>query len=98
MISRSVAQIATASIRTRTSARVGTGKGLSRRNSSSGPPRTQAFICSGIGKSAEVVTPAGRCKERFPGTFSNLSGGDDDRKSILPLQRIVHHPFEADSL
>ena len=59
MISRSVAQIATASMRTKTSARLGTGVGLSCRKSSSGPPRTQAFIRSGMGISADVRTPAG---------------------------------------
>src|SRR3981081_3142515 len=59
MISRSVAQIATASIRTRTSARAGTGTGLLRRKSSSGPPRTQAFISAGTGRSGDVLTPAG---------------------------------------
>src|SRR5713101_3479531 len=60
MISRSVAQIATASIRTRTSARAGTGVGLSRRKSWSGSPKTQAFIWSGTGRSGEVLTPDGR--------------------------------------
>src|SRR3981081_1895924 len=58
MTSRSVAQIATASMRTRTSALPGTGVGLSRRKSSSGPPRTQAFICLGTGNSGDVLTPA----------------------------------------
>src|ERR1700675_802114 len=57
MISRSVAQIATASIRTKTSARLGTGTGFSVSLSSPGLPRTQAFIISGIGKSALVFTP-----------------------------------------
>ena len=59
MISRSVAQIATASIRTRTSARAGTGVGFSRSKSSSGSPSTQAFIRSGTGRSDDVVTPDG---------------------------------------
>ena len=59
MISRSVAQIATASMRTRTSARPGTGVGLSRRKSSSGSPRTQAFIRAGMENSGDLVTPAG---------------------------------------
>src|SRR6266481_2040715 len=59
MISRSVAQIATASMRTRASARPGTGVGLSRRKSSSGPPRTQAFICPGTGNWGDVLTPTG---------------------------------------
>ena len=58
-ISRSVAQIATASMRTRTSARPGNGVGLSRRKSSSGSPRTQAFISRGTGNSGNVLTPAG---------------------------------------
>src|SRR5580704_5854183 len=57
MISRSVAQIATASMRTRTSARLGTGTGFSESFSSPGLPRTQAFILSGTGKSALVFTP-----------------------------------------
>src|ERR1700676_3351308 len=57
MISRSVAQIATASMRTKTSARLGTGTGFSVSLSSPGLPRTQAFIISGIGKSALVFTP-----------------------------------------
>src|SRR5712672_2322002 len=65
MISRSVAQIATASMRTNTSARAGTGVGLSRRNSSSGPPSTQAFIRSGIGNWADVLTPAGSYMAAF---------------------------------
>src|ERR1700730_13465475 len=60
MISRSVAQIATASIRTRTSARAGTGTGLSRRKSRSGSPRTQAFIWPGTTRPGEVLTPDGR--------------------------------------
>src|SRR4051812_526443 len=60
MISRSVAQIATASMRTRTSARTGTGTGFSLRNSWSGSPSTQALIRSGIGRSGEVLTPGGR--------------------------------------
>jgi hypothetical protein len=56
MISRSVAQIATASIRTRTSARPGTGVGFSVIVSSPGPSRTQAFILSGIANSGAVFT------------------------------------------
>ena len=59
MTSRSVAQIATASMRTSTSARPGTGVGLSRRKSSSGFPRTQAFIRAGMENSGDLVTPAG---------------------------------------
>src|SRR5271154_3723954 len=57
MISRSVAQIATASTRTKTSARLGTGTGFSVSFSSPGLPRTQAFILSGIRKSGLVFTP-----------------------------------------
>src|ERR1700728_323143 len=56
MISRSVAQIATASIRTSTSARAGTGVGFSVMDSSPGPPRIQAFIVSGTANSAAVFT------------------------------------------
>ena len=47
MISRSVAQIATASIRTSTSATPGDGTGFSTGLSSSGSPRTQALMVSG---------------------------------------------------
>src|SRR5580692_11663880 len=57
MISRSVAQIATASIRTRTSARLGTGTGFSVSFNSPGLPRTHAFILSGTWKSGLVFTP-----------------------------------------
>ena len=57
MISRSVAQIATASIRTKTSARLGTGTGFWVSFSSPGLPSTQAFMVSGIGKSGLVFTP-----------------------------------------
>src|SRR5687767_10744553 len=59
MISRSVAQIAIASMRTRTSAFFGTGTGLSVSRSSPEFSSTQAFIRSGIGKSGLVLTPAG---------------------------------------
>src|SRR6266403_2842926 len=59
MISRSVAQMATASMRTRTSARPGMGVGLSRSTSSSGSPRTQAFIRPGTGNSGDILTPEG---------------------------------------
>src|SRR5919197_586332 len=59
MISRSVAQIATASMRTSTSAFLGTGTGLSFSINSPGLPSTQAFIVSGIGKFGLVLTPAG---------------------------------------
>jgi len=59
MISRSVAQIATASMRTSTSARLGTGTGLSVNFSSPGSPSTQAFMLSGTGKSLLVLTPGG---------------------------------------
>src|ERR1700739_4808199 len=57
MISRSVAQIATASMRTSTSARLGTGTGFFAGLSSPALPSTQAFIVSGIGKSGLVFTP-----------------------------------------
>src|SRR5690606_28619993 len=59
MISKSVPQIATASMRTRTSAFFGAGTGLSFSVSSPGSPSTQAFIVSGIGKSGLVFTPSG---------------------------------------
>src|SRR6185312_1477196 len=60
MTSRSVAQIATASIRTSTSARFGTGTVFSTKFSSPGLPSTQARIRSGIGNSLWLVlTPAG---------------------------------------
>ena len=51
MISRSVAQIATASMRTSTSAGPGCGTGFSVGRISPGPPSTHAFICSGTGYS-----------------------------------------------
>src|SRR5579862_862823 len=57
MISKSVAQIATASIRTRTSARLGTGTGFSVSFSSPGLPSTHALNLSGMGKSGLVFTP-----------------------------------------
>src|SRR5664280_2232819 len=63
MTSRSVAQIAAASIRTSTSARFGTGTGLSVSVSSPGSPRTQAFMVSGIGNSVLILTPAGAYME-----------------------------------
>src|SRR5215471_2468890 len=59
MISRSVAQMATASILTRTSPLRGTGVRLLLRTRVSGSPRTHACIVSGIGKSALVRTPGG---------------------------------------
>src|SRR5437016_5385181 len=59
MISRSVAQIATASMRTSTSARFGTGIGLSISFNSPGSPSTHAFIVSGTGMSGLVFTPGG---------------------------------------
>src|SRR5689334_6355417 len=59
MISRSVAQIATASMRTSTSARFGTGTGLSTSLSSPGSPSTHARMVSGTGMSGDVFTPCG---------------------------------------
>src|SRR4029450_11360795 len=59
MTSRSVAQIATASMRTNTSAARGTGPGFSISPSSPGLPSTQARIRSGMGKFLAVLTPAG---------------------------------------
>src|SRR6185295_979742 len=59
MISRSVAQIATASMRTSTSARFGTGTGLSVNFSSPGSPSTHAFMVSGTVMLALVFTPGG---------------------------------------
>src|SRR6185437_12314570 len=60
MISRSVAQIATASIRTSTSAFFGTGTGFWPMLSWPGSPSTQAFMLSEIGNSLWLVfTPAG---------------------------------------
>src|SRR5271163_3320885 len=72
MISRSVAQIATASMRTRTSARLGTGTGFSLNFSSPGLPRTHAFILSGIGKSGLVFTPGPEYIRVFPIPFAAL--------------------------
>ena len=54
MTSRSVAQIATASILISTSALPGITTGLSIKDSSSGSPKTHAFIVSGIGCLTEV--------------------------------------------
>src|SRR6478752_5550705 len=95
MISRSVAQIATASMRTRTSARPGTGVGFSRKKSSSGSPSTHAFIWSGIGIWGDVLTPAGLYMAAFPG-FGGLM-----RKVVLILLGaaaigISHQPSKAD--
>src|SRR5216684_4244539 len=59
MFSRSVAQIATASMRTSTSAFFGTGTGLSVSASSPGSPSTHAFMVSGMGQSGLVFTPGG---------------------------------------
>src|SRR6516162_6254476 len=73
MISRSVAQIATASMRTSTSALRGTGIGLSRKLSSPGPPSTHAFMVSGIGNAPLVFTPAGRYMLRLLHQIMRLS-------------------------
>ena len=59
MTSRSVAQMATASMRTSTSARLGTGTGFSVKFSSPGLPSTQARMVSGTGMFGLVFTPAG---------------------------------------
>src|SRR5262249_43146754 len=59
MISRSVAQIATASIRTNTSAFFGTGTGFCFRVNCPGSPSTHARMVSGIARSGLVFTPAG---------------------------------------
>src|SRR5262245_66033083 len=59
MISRSVAQIATASMRTSTSAFFGTGTGFCFKVRWPGSPSTHAFMVSGIGKSGLVFTPVG---------------------------------------
>jgi hypothetical protein len=56
MISRSVAQIATASMRTSTSARPGIGIGLSTRLSWPGSSSTQARMCSGSALGSLEVT------------------------------------------
>src|SRR5437879_7033964 len=49
MTSMSVAHTAIASTRTRTSVGPGSGTGFSTTDSSSGPPRTQAFMLAGMG-------------------------------------------------
>ena len=77
MISRSVAQIATASMRTSTSARFGTGTGFSVSFSSPGLPSTQARIVSGTGMSLEVFTPGGAYIVLFP--YSAATRGADLR-------------------
>src|SRR5580700_10042878 len=79
MTSRSVAQIATASMRTRTSARPGTGVGFSPRESWSGSPSTQAFICEGTGKLGDVLTPDGSYMAAVlvvSGLYLTLPGGE----------------------
>jgi hypothetical protein len=58
MISRSVAQMATASMRTSTSARFGRGTVFSVSFNSPGSPSTHAFMVVGSGKSALVFTLA----------------------------------------
>src|SRR5476651_2101234 len=73
MTSRSVAQIAAASIRTSTSARLGTGTGLYVRVSCPGSPNTQAFMLSGIGKSLLVFTPAGVYMESSNAIVLNIA-------------------------
>ena len=59
MTSRSVAQMATASMRTSTSARFGAGTGFCVNFSSPGLPSTQARMVSGTGMFGLVFTPAG---------------------------------------
>ena len=59
MTSRSVAQMATASMRTSTSARFGAGTGFWVNFSSPGLPSTQARMVSGTGMFGLVFTPAG---------------------------------------
>src|SRR6476659_6234048 len=81
MISRSVAQIATASMRTNTSALRGTGIGLSRKLSSPGLPSTHAFIVSGIGNAPLVLTPAGRYMLRLLHQIMRLTS--EFREDIL---------------
>src|SRR5829696_7768525 len=69
MISRSVAQIATASMRRSTSARLGTGTGLVVSFSSPGSPSTHARMLSGTVRSFEVVTPGGAYMALAPVLF-----------------------------
>src|SRR5215831_11170198 len=57
--SRSVAQMATASMRTNTSARRGIGTGFCVKLSSPGSPSTHAHMVSGTGRLAFVFTPSG---------------------------------------
>src|ERR1700738_4808180 len=68
IISRSVAQIATASMRTSTSAFFGTGTGFSRNESSPGLPSTHAFMVSGTWNSLSTFTPGGA----YMGVFLEL--------------------------
>src|SRR3954447_21227701 len=59
MISRSVAQMATPSMRTRTSALFGAGTGLLTSDNSPGSPRTHAFMVSGTGNAGSTFTSSG---------------------------------------
>src|SRR6185369_17614651 len=100
MISRSVAHIATASIRIKTSAREGTGTGFSSSKSWSGSPSTQAFIRSGMGSAGEVFTPGGwymslsssaGCYRKSPA--SEIAGGRWRRVGLLhSKKRLVAKP------
>ena len=72
MISRSVAQMATPSMRTRTSARLGSGTGFSTSDSSSGSPRTQAFMVSGTGNAGSTFTSSGCGMLRSPRLDADL--------------------------
>src|SRR4051794_35700593 len=76
MISRSVAQMATPSMRTRTSALFGAGTGLSTSDSSPGSPRTHAFMVSGTGNAGSSFTLSGCGILRSPPSDVGLGGGE----------------------
>src|SRR6266852_4650070 len=81
MTSRSVAQIATASMRTSTSARPGAGTGFCFNASSPGSPSIQAFMCSGIGNSRLVCTPV---------TVSSQTELSHSSRAAAGAARLVH--------
>src|SRR5262245_42428042 len=97
MLSRSVAQIATASMRTSTSAWRGTGTGFCVSASSPGLPSTHAFMLSGIGKSLLVFTwagayMAGSLRTHVPPRRNTLSVGS---LAYVPFGAPCPHPGQA---
>src|SRR5262249_42546277 len=97
MLSRSVAQIATASMRRSTSACLGTGTGFCVSASSPGLPSTHAFMRSGIGKSLVVFTLAGAYIADSLRTHAPLGRGtlSDCLTGVCPFRRAVSTPDNA---